>query len=92
MALTRDFAFVVDESVAAETIINAARGADKKLIDGVSLFDVYAGKGVDDGKKSVAIEVTIQPREKTLTDEEIEAIAGRIVAQVQKSTGGVLRT
>ncbi|NNL90050.1 MAG: phenylalanine--tRNA ligase subunit beta [Marinicaulis sp.] len=91
MPLTRDFAFVVDEDVAAETIINAARGADKKLIGGVSVFDVYAGKGVEDGKKSVAIEVTIQPRDKTLTDEEIEAVAERIVAQVNKSTGGVLR-
>ena len=91
MPLTRDFAFVVDESVAAETLLKAVRGAEKKLIADVSLFDVYQGKGVAEGKKSLAVEVTLQPREKTLTDEEIEAVSARIVAQVEKATGGVLR-
>jgi len=91
LALTRDFAFVVDEDVAAGTLIKAVRGVEKKLITGVRLFDVYRGKGIDDGKKSLAVEVTIQPQDKTLTDEEIEAIAARIVAQVTKATGGILR-
>lgn len=91
LALTRDFAFVVDESVAAETLIRAVAGADRKLIAAVALFDVYRGKGVADGKKSLAVEVRVQPRDRTLTDEEIEALSARIVAQVAKATGGVLR-
>ena len=91
LPLTRDFAFVVDEAVSAEAVLKAVRGADKKLIAGVSLFDVYQGDGVPEGKKSLAVEAIIQPREKTLTDEEIEAVAARIVAQVEKATGGALR-
>ena len=91
LALTRDFAFVVDEAVAAEALLKAVRGADKKLIVNVALFDVYQGKGVAEGKKSLAVEVTLQPREKTLTDEEIEAVSARIIAQVEKATGGALR-
>ena len=91
MSLSRDFAFVVDEGVAAEALLKAARGADKKLIADVALFDVYQGQGVPEGKKSLAIEVHIQPREKTLTDEEIEKLSSAVVAQVEKATGGVLR-
>lgn len=91
LPLTRDFAFVVDEDIVAETLLKAVRGAEKKLITGVSLFDVYQGKGVPDGKKSLAVEVTIQPRDKTFTDEEIEAISAKVVAQVEKATGGSLR-
>jgi phenylalanyl-tRNA synthetase beta chain len=89
--VSRDFAFVVDRSVKAGDIVRAAQGVDKKLISGVTVFDVYEGKGIDDGKKSVAIAVTIQPREKTLTDQEIDAVAARIVAEVTKKTSGVLR-
>jgi phenylalanyl-tRNA synthetase beta chain len=87
----RDFAFVVDRAVKAADVVRAAQNVDKKLITGVSVFDVYEGKGIDPGKKSIAIAVTLQPREKTMTDEEIEALAGRIVAEVSKRTGGVLR-
>ena len=87
----RDFAFLVDDSVAAEALVRAARGADKQLITAVSVFDLYAGKGVEPGKKSLAIAVTLQPRDKTLTDPEIEAVADKIVAQVAKATGGTLR-
>ncbi len=87
----RDFAFLVDEDVPAEKLLRAARGADKALIAEVSLFDVYQGKGVAPGKKSLAIAVTLQPREATLTDQEIEAVAEKVVAQVSKATGGVLR-
>ncbi|MEM1193043.1 MAG: phenylalanine--tRNA ligase subunit beta [Pseudomonadota bacterium] len=91
LPLTRDFAFILDEGVAAETLLKAVRGADKKLIDAVHLFDVYQGKGVPDGKKSLAIEVKITPQDQTLTDEEIEALSAKIVAQVEKATGAALR-
>lgn len=91
LPLSRDYAFVVDEAVAAEALLKAVAGADRKLVAGVALFDVYRGKGVGEGMKSLAVEVTIQPREKTLTDEEIEALSARIVAQVEKATGGTLR-
>jgi phenylalanyl-tRNA synthetase beta chain len=89
--VSRDFAFIVDRAVKASELVRAAQGVDKKLITGVSVFDLYEGKGIDPGKKSLAIAVTMQPREKTMTDEEIEAIAAKIVAEVSKKTGGVLR-
>ena len=87
----RDFAFVVDNSVKAADIVRAAQNVDKKLVTNVVIFDVYEGKGIDPGKKSIAIAVTIQPREKTMTDAEIETLAGKIVTEVTKRTGGVLR-
>jgi phenylalanyl-tRNA synthetase beta chain len=89
--VSRDFAFLVDRNVKAGDIVRAAQGADKKLITDVTLFDVYEGKGIDEGKKSVAIAVTIQPREKTMTDQEIDAVAADIVGEVAKKTGGTLR-
>jgi phenylalanyl-tRNA synthetase beta chain len=89
--VSRDFAFVVDEEVPAEKVIRAARGADKALIADVALFDVYRGKGVEPGKKSLAIAVTLQPRQATLTDQEIDAVAAKVVAQVSAATGGSLR-
>jgi len=89
--VVRDFAFVVDEGVAADALLRAAAGADKALISGVALFDVYRGKGIEDGKKSLAVAVTLQPMEKTLTDPEIEAVSQKIVDKVVKATGGVLR-
>ncbi len=91
MPVQRDFAFLIDKDVSAETLLKAARGADKALITDVTLFDIYEGKGVPEGKKSVAIDVAMQPRQKTLTDEEIDAVAKTIVANVEKSTGGTLR-
>jgi phenylalanyl-tRNA synthetase beta chain len=89
--VSRDFAFLVDRSVSAGDIVRSAQGADRKLITDVAVFDVYEGKGIEDGKKSIAIAVTIQPREKTLTDQEIEAVAAKIVTEVTKKTGGTLR-
>lgn len=89
--LSRDFAFLVDRGVKADDVVRAAQNADKKLITGVTVFDIYEGKGVEPGKKSLAIAVTIQPRDKTMTDEEIDALASKIVADVVKRTGGVLR-
>jgi phenylalanyl-tRNA synthetase beta chain len=87
----RDFAFVVERTVKAADIVRAAQTADRKLITGVAVFDVYEGAGIEPGKKSIAIAVTVQPRDKTMTDAEIEALAAKIVAEVGKRTGGVLR-
>ncbi len=87
----RDFAFVVDRAVKAADIVRAAQSADRKLIASVSVFDIYEGKGIEPGKKSIAIAVTLQPRDKTMTDAEIEALAAKIIAEVGKRTGGVLR-
>ncbi|WP_274626692.1 phenylalanine--tRNA ligase subunit beta [Arvimicrobium flavum] len=90
-AVKRDFAFVVDRAVEAGTLTRAALAADKKLITGVNVFDIFEGAALGDGKKSIAIEVSIQPLEKTLTDEDFEALAGKIVENVKKQTGGTLR-
>jgi phenylalanyl-tRNA synthetase beta chain len=87
----RDFAFVVDRTVKAADVLRAAQSTDRKLITNVSVFDVYDGKGIDPIKKSIAIAVTLQPRDKTMTDEEIDTISDRIVAEVGRRTGGVLR-
>ena len=87
----RDFAFVVDRGVNASEIVRAAQSIDKKLIINVTVFDVYEGKGIDPGKKSIAIAVTIQPREKTMTDAEIDALGQKIIAEVRRKTGGMLR-
>jgi phenylalanyl-tRNA synthetase beta chain len=87
----RDFAFTVDRAVNAGDIVRAAQGVDRKLIVAVTVFDVYEGAGVEAGKKSIAIAVTLQPREKTMTDEEIDAVGAKIVAAVTKRAGGVLR-
>ncbi len=91
MPLSRDFAFVVDEHVRAADLVRAAIGADKALVADVVLFDVYRGAGVAAGKKSLAIEVTLQPKDKTLADADIDAASQRIVAAVMKATGGALR-
>ena len=89
--VSRDFAFVVTGDVPADKVVRAAAGADKGMITDVTVFDVYQGKGLGADQKSVAVTVTLQPREKTLTDDEIEAIAAKIVASVAKHTGGSLR-
>jgi phenylalanyl-tRNA synthetase beta chain len=91
MPVARDFAFLVARDVPAASLLRAARNADKALIAGVDIFDVFEGKGVAAGKKSVAIRVTLQPTDRTLTEEAIEAVSGAIVAAVGKATGGVLR-
>ena len=90
MPLTRDFAFVVAEDRAAGDLVRAVQGADKALITDVRVFDVYRGPGVDEGSKSVALEVVVQPREATLTDADIEALSTRIVTAAEK-TGARLR-
>ncbi len=87
----RDFAFVLDASVPAEAVVRAARGAQKTLIREVRVFDVFSGGALPAGKKSLAITVVLQPQEQTLTDAEIEATSGWIVAAVEGATGGSLR-
>ena len=87
----RDFAFVVDQQVEALTLVNAAAGADKALIDEVRVFDEFIGGSLGEGKKSIALTVRLQPTDKTLTEAEIEAASARIVEKVTKSTGGTLR-
>ena len=91
MPVMRDLAFVVAESAPAGDILKAAHRADRALIAGADVFDVYRGPGVPEGRKSVAIAVTLQPRERTLTDAEIEAAIAKIVAEVGKKTGATLR-
>lgn len=90
--LERDFAFVLDDKVAAEAVVRAVKSADKQLIAEVRVFDLFAGPSLGEGRKSLAVNVVLQPVEKTLTDAEIEAVAKRIVDAVAKATGGVLRT
>ena len=89
--VTRDLAFVVDADLPAEQVVRAARAADRTLITDVGVFDLYRGPGVPDGKKSLAIELTLQPTEATLTDAQIDAVVQAVVANVTKQTGGVLR-
>jgi phenylalanyl-tRNA synthetase beta chain len=89
--IRRDFAFLVDSEVTADAVLRAARGAERTLITGVSLFDLYQGDRLPAGKKSLAIEVVFQPRERTLTDSEIEAASQKVVVAVGKATGATLR-
>jgi len=87
----RDFAFLLDEDIAVDDMIRAVRSANKTLIASVDLFDVYAGDKVEQGKKSVALSVRLEPVQATLTDNEIEDVSHRIVAAVEKAVGGQLR-
>lgn len=90
-SLARDFAFVVDSDCDALKLIKAAQGADKNLVSGVKVFDIFEGASLGENKKSVAIEVMLQPKDKTLTDEDIATVSGKIIATVEKATGGTLR-
>jgi len=90
-AVERDFAFVVDRDVAAADLIKAVRAADRKLIENITLFDVYIGPGISETQKSLAISVILQPKDKTLTEEDIEIFSRAAIANVQKMTGGILR-
>ena len=91
MPLDRDFAFLVDRAVRAGDVVKAAQGADRALVTNVAVFDVYEGTGIPADKKSIAIAVTLQPRETTLTEAEIDAISAKIIAEVRKKTGAILR-
>ena len=87
----RDFAFVMDKTVEAAKVLRAANGADKKLITDVTVFDLFEGASIGEDKKSLAIEVTLQPTDRSLTDEEIDAVSLKVVENVSKTVGGVLR-
>jgi phenylalanyl-tRNA synthetase beta chain len=87
----RDFAFLTSADVSAQNLLRAVRAADKALISGARIFDVYTGEGVPEGSQSLAIEVTLQPVKATLTDADIEAASKKIVAAVAKATGATLR-
>jgi len=87
----RDFAFIVDAALPAEDLLRAVRGAERKLLREVRLFDVYEGKGVPEGRKSLGVAVRLQAADRTLAEAEIEAVAERIVAAAAKATGAVLR-
>jgi phenylalanyl-tRNA synthetase beta chain len=89
--IRRDFAFVADAGVAAEDVLRAARGSLRDLVAGVTLFDVYEGERMEPGRKSLGIEVVFQPKDRSLTDAEIEEACGKVVASVTKATGAVLR-
>lgn len=89
--IERDFAFIVDDKVNVEMILRAVKSSDKNLISNIDVFDIYTGKGVDAGKKSVAFNVTLQPKDQTLTEEDIEAVANKITDAVTSKTGGKLR-
>ncbi|MDX7949838.1 phenylalanine--tRNA ligase subunit beta [Lichenihabitans sp. Uapishka_5] len=92
MPLDRDFAFVVDRGVAAADILKAIQAAERTLLAGTTVFDVYEGPGVPEGKKSVAVTATLQPRDKTLTEADLEAFTRRVVEEVGRKTGAVLRS
>src|SRR5262249_27581306 len=92
LAVRRHFAFVLEQEVAGGDGIKAVLAADKTLITGVKVFDLFEDASLGAGKKSLALEVTLQPTDKTLTDEEIEAVSAKVVAQVKKATGGDIRS
>ncbi len=87
----RDFSFLVDKQVEAAALLRAAEGAGKSLISRVSVFDVFEGQGVPPGKKSLGIEITLTPLDRTLTEAEIEEVSEKVIAQVKKATGAELR-
>jgi phenylalanyl-tRNA synthetase beta chain len=93
LPVRRDFAFVLDRNVAAADVVRAAAGADKALIREVSVFDLFEGGALaEEGKKSLAIEVTLQPTAETLTDKDIEAVTQKVAAAVKAATGGEIRS
>ena len=89
--ISRDFAFLADAGVEADAFVKAIKSVEKTLIAHVDIFDIYAGKGIEPGKKSVAIAVTIQPKSATLTDSEIEGLSKKIIDAVTQKTGATLR-
>ena len=91
MPVERDFAFIVGQEIKAADVLKAAQAADRNLVASVGIFDVYQGVGIAPGHKSLGLAVTLQPREKTLTDSDIEALSAKIIAEVAKKTGGSLR-
>ena len=90
--VVRDFAFVIDEKYRSGEIINLVKKIDKKLIKDVRIFDVYQGDNITTGKKSIAFNVTLEPKDKTLSDNDIEEVSKKIISTVQETTGATLRS
>ena len=89
--VTRDFAFIVDETVPAQSLIDAIRRASRDVVTDISVFDVYQGRGIEDGRKSVALTVTLQPKDATFSESDLIALSDQITATVGKNCGAVLR-
>ena len=87
----RDFAFVVDKTVAAEDLVRCAKSVDKTLVSDVTIFDVYSGTGVAPGKASVALAILLQPQDKTLTDKDLDIFSSKLLSEMAKKTGATLR-
>jgi phenylalanyl-tRNA synthetase beta chain len=92
MPVKRDLAFVVEKAVPAADLVRAAQAAERNLVAAIEVFDIYEGQGVPPGRKSVAIAITLQPHDRTLTDAEIDAVIAKIVAEAAKKTGATLRS
>ena len=90
--VVRDFAFVIDEKYSSGEIISLVQKIDKQLIKAVKIFDVYQGDNIDTGKKSIAFSVTLEPKDKTLSENDIEQISKKIISVVQETTGATLRS
>jgi len=90
--VARDFAFVIDEKYSSGEIINLVKKIDKQLIKEVKIFDVYQGDNIAQGKKSIAFNVTLEPKDKTLSDNDIEEVSKKIILIVQETTGATLRS
>ena len=90
-AVTRDFSFILDKDVDAGELKKAVKGVNKDLIESVNLFDIYEGENIGADKKSIAFNIVIQPKIRTMTGEEIDAISDKVIAKVVGSLGGVLR-
>ncbi len=90
--MIRDFAFVIDEKYSSGEIISLVQKIDKELIKAVKIFDVYQGDNIDTGKKSIAFSVTLEPKDKTLSENDIEQISKKIISEVKESTGATLRS
>ena len=90
--VVRDFAFVIDGKYSSGEIVNIVKNIDKELIKSVKIFDVYQGENIEAGKKSIAFNVTLEPKDKTLSEEDIEQVSNKIIASVQNTTGATLRS
>jgi len=90
--VVRDFAFVIDEKYSSGEIIALIKKIDKQLIKAVKIFDVYQGSNIDTGKKSIAFSITLEPKDKTLSENDIEQVSKKIISKIQESTGATLRS
>ena len=90
--VVRDFAFVIDEKYSSGEIINLVKKIDKELIKNVKIFDVYQGENITSGKKSIAFNVTLEPKDKTLSEKDIDQVSKKIISIVQETTGATLRS